>query len=206
MHLTTRLSRTAVGAALLVLATVAGALLLISRATAHPRSSPAALSSELSTFDPRTVIPTANQLPNGTMLSSFSYISTEQASHRNGIPIGLLRRAGREIGYDRDFQVPRYGDVEIEAVRFRTHGGMIRAYSYFLTMVPSANVPPPITLQGVGERGTLVLIEGGAFVEFMRGRYYVVITTVPATPRAVVFIEGLARSLDRRIRTFAARA
>jgi hypothetical protein len=164
------------------------------------------LSSELSTVDPRAFVPTVKELPRGTTLSSFAYISTEQASQRNSIPLTLLRRTGREIGYDRDFQVPRYGDIEVEAVRFRTHDGMTRAYSYFLTMVPKANVPPPMVLSGVGERGTLVLIEGGAFVEFMRGRYYVVITTVPATPRTVVFIEGLARTMDRWIRTFSASA
>ena len=37
------------------------------------------------------------------------------------------------------------------------------------------------------------------FVEFMRGRYYVVVTTVPVTQGALGYIHTLARRLDSRI-------
>jgi hypothetical protein len=161
---------------------------------------------DLTTIDPQDLVPTLGDFPPGTTLSTFMYVSTAQASRRNGIPLSVLHRTGREIGYDRDFQVPGYGDIEVETVRFRTHSGMARAYSYFMTMVPHTTVPAPATVRGVGERSAIALIEGGGFVEFMRGRYYVVISAVPATTRAVALIESLAHLVDRRIRTYSASA
>lgn len=163
----------------------------------------ARLTSELATIDPSVLVPAARDLPRGTRLQSGTYVSTGQAARSNGTSLQVLQRTGREIGFERDFLVPKYGDIDVEIVRFRTHEGMKQAYSYFLTLPAARGLPNPVRTEGVGERAALVMAEGGAFLEFMRGRYYVVVTTVPAARGTLDFVARLSRALDERIRTYA---
>jgi hypothetical protein len=125
-------------------------------------------------------------------------VSNEQAARRNNTSLAVLRNTGREIGFERDFLVPRYADIEVDVVRFRSHDGMGKAYAYFLGL-PDAQGLHATVFRGLGERAALVTTPEAGFVEFMRGRYYAVITTVPLTQSTLNTIGGLARRLDRRI-------
>ena len=161
--------------------------------------------SEISTIDPAALVPQLAELPQGSSVQSNTYVTTTQASHNNHTSLALLRSDGREIGFDRDFRVPTYGDIEIEVVRFRSHSGMRRAYDYFLTL-PATRGLTAVPFAGIGEHAALVSTPQAAFVEFMRGRYYAVITTIPATQEALRYIHSLARRLDTRILTYGASA
>jgi hypothetical protein len=134
----------------------------------------------------------------GSSVQSNSYVTNAQASQRNQTSLTFLRSSGREIGFDRDFNVPRYGDIDIEVVRFKSHAGMGKAYDYFLSL-PGARGLNAVPFTGLGEHAALVTNSQAGFVEFMRGRYYAVITAVPATQNSLRYIHALARRLDTRI-------
>ena len=155
--------------------------------------------------DPEIFVPRAQDLPIGTQMSSHNSVLTESAVKNNGTPLGLLRRTGREIGYDGDFLVPAYGDIEVEVVRYRTHRGLSQAYDYFLKM-PAERGLRAVPVNRLGEQAVLVVGNGGVFIEFLRDRYYVVVTAVPATGPSLKFISQLSQSVDRPIRDFDASA
>jgi hypothetical protein len=110
-----------------------------------------------------------------------------------------MRSTGREIGFDSDFLVPAYGDVEVEVVRYRTLQGLRRAYSYFLQL-PARHDLRAVPLRSLGEQAALVVGIGAAYIEFRRDRYYVVVTVVPPTGSSLSFITQVSKSVDRRIR------
>lgn len=154
-----------------------------------------------SAVDPRLLVPQIADLPQGTALSSYSYVTTQQAAQRNDTPLSLLRQFGREIGYTRDFQVPHYGDIEVDVVRYRTRDGLARAYAYFLAL-PARLGTRPIHFRGLGQDAALVVTPSGGFVEFVRGRYYAVVTAVPITGDSLKLIGQLSKQVDRRILTY----
>ena len=185
---------------------VAVALIVLPGLSSHSSAPPKdTVRPEISTIDPAALVPQLADLPHGSSVQSNSYVTTNQASQNNHTSLTRLRTDGREIGFDRDFRVPRYGDIEIEVVRFRSHAGMGRAYDYFLTL-PAARGLTAVPFNGLGEHAALVSTSQAAFVEFMRGRYYAVITTVPATQGALQYIHTLAHRLDRRILSYGASA
>lgn len=161
-------------------------------------ASPGIARPEVLTIDPAQLVPQLTELPAGSSVQSNTYISTAQSSRQNQISLKLLQSVGREIGFDRDFTVPQYGDIDIEVVRFKSHAGMGRAYTYFLGL-PSAHGMTSVPVSGLGERAALVTNPQAGFVEFMRGRYYAVITTIPATHSTLAYIHRLASRLDDRI-------
>jgi hypothetical protein len=170
---------------------------------AHSRhQAPRAITSEISTIDPRSLAPNLTDLPFGTRFQFDRYVTTPDAARRNGTSLFVLQSTGREIGFDRDFFVPGYGDIEIDIVRFRTHQGVSRAYSYFLTLPAAHGLADPIRTLGMGERAAIEITSDAAFLEFMRGRYYVVITSVPGGRANLDLIGKLSRAVDERIRTF----
>ncbi len=153
---------------------------------------------EISTIDPQALVPALADLPSGSSVQSATYITNAQASQRNQTSLNFLRGAGREVGFDRDFLIPRYGDIEVEVVRFKSHAGMGKAYDYFLRLPHSLGLTAR-PFGGIGEHAALVTSPQAGFVEFMRGRYYVVVTTVPATQNTLGYIHTLARHVDSRI-------
>ena len=153
---------------------------------------------EVSTIDPRVLVPALGDLPSGSSVQSATYITNAQASQRNQTSLSFLQGAGREVGFDRDFLIPRYGDIEVEVVRFKSHAGMGKAYDYFLSLPESLGLTAR-PFGGLGEHAALVTSPLAGFVEFMRGRYYVVVTTVPATQNTLGYIHTLARRVDSRI-------
>jgi hypothetical protein len=180
---------------------LAGLVLIVASAVRH---SDAPTHGELAA-DPMQFVPTVHDLPNGTRLYSHRYISTESAAKNNGTPLALLRRVGREIGYDRDFVVPAYGDIEIEVVRYKTHQGLSEAYDYFLKL-PQRQGLRAVPMSRLGEKAALVVGNSVVFIEFRRERYYVVVTAVPATGASVNFITQVSKNVDRRIREYRASA
>jgi hypothetical protein len=192
--------RSALGiAAAVILAVIAVTLIVVPNLPSHDRSSGSnPVRSEISTIDPAALVPRLADLPLGSSVQSNAYITTAQASQRNQTSLNFLRGAGREIGFDRDFRVPRYGDIDVEVVRFKSHAGMSRAYDYFLRL-PGAQGLNAVPFSGVGEHAALVTSSQAGFVEFMRGRYYAVITTVPTTQSTLRYVHALARRLDTRI-------
>jgi len=189
------------GALLLLLAAAITSIVLPSLRSASSPGTPHRADAEFSAIDPRLLVPQAADLPRGTSVSSFAYVSSAQAARRNDTPLPVLQQFGREIGYTRDFQVPRYGDIEVDVVRYRTIGGLARAYAYFLGL-PARVGSHPVSLRGLGDRASLVLAGVAGFVEFRRGRYYIVITAVPITAATLTFIGRLSKQVDRNIRTY----
>lgn len=186
-------------AALVIMALAAVAFIVIPNLPHQNRSGALRLvRPETSTIDPQALVPAVADLPSGSLLQSGSYITNVQASQRNQTSLSFLRGAGREVGFDRDFLIPRYGDIEVEVVRFKSHAGMGKAYDYFLGL-PHLLGLTARPFRGLGEHAALVTSPQAGFVEFMRGRYYVVVTTVPATQSALGYIHTLARRVDSRI-------
>jgi hypothetical protein len=182
-----------------ILVVVAIGLIVLPNRSGGGGSSPSKLvRSEISTIDPAALVPQLAELPVGSSVQSNSYVTNAQASQRNQTSLTFLRSSGREIGFDRDFNVPRYGDIDIEVVRFKSHAGMGKAYDYFLSL-PGARGLNAVTFAGLGEHAALVTNSQAGFVEFMRGRYYAVITAVPATQNSLRYIHAMARRLDTRI-------
>jgi hypothetical protein len=200
-HLPSTLRLSVLGCVLLAL--MAGAFIVVPNFGAHSRSETTrGITSEVSTIDPRSLAPGLKDLPVGTRLQLDRYVSTPDAARRNGTSLLFLESTGREIGFDRDFLVPEHGDVEVDIVRFRTHQGMVRAYSYFLTLPAAHGLADPIRTVGMGERAGVVITTDAAFLEFMRGRYYVVVTSVPGGRANLDLIGKLSKAVDRRILTF----
>lgn len=186
-----------------IIALVAVAFIVVPNFGARSASqAPRAITSEVSTIDPRALAPAVKDLPAGTHLQSDRYVSTPDAARRNGTSLLFLQSAGREIGFNRDFLVPGHGDVEVDIVRFRTHQGMVRAYSYFLTLPAAHGLADPIRAVGMGERAGVVITADAAFLEFMRGRYYVVVTSVPGGRANLDLIGKLSKAVDKRILTY----
>jgi hypothetical protein len=182
-----------------ILAVVAVALIVWPGRSNHtPSPSTRAFIPEISTIDPAALVPQLADLPAGSSVQSHAYVTTGQASQRNQTSLHILRSTGREIGFERDFQVPGLGEIDVEVVRFRSHVGMRQAYAYFLRL-PSAQGLDAVPFSGLGERAALVASSQAGFVEFMRGRYYAVITTVPATKTSLRYIRKVAHGLDIRI-------
>lgn len=182
-----------------VLVAVAVGLIVLPNLSGHSASAPPKpITSEISTIDPAALVPQLAELPAGSSVQSNSYVTNAQASQRNQTSLTFLRSSGREIGFDRDFIVPRYGDIDIEVVRFKSHAGMGKAYNYFLSL-PGARGLNAVPVTGLGEHAALVTNSQAGFVEFMRGRYYAVITAVPATQNSIRYIHALARRVDTRI-------
>lgn len=167
-----------------------------------PSQTPREITSDISTIDPRALAPAVKEFPAGTRLQSDRYVSTPDAARRNGTSLLFLQSAGREIGFDRDFVVPGHGDIEVDIVRFRTREGMVRAYSYFLTLPAAHGLADPVRTVGMGERAAMVITADAAFLEFMRGRYYVVVTSVPGGRANLDLIGKLSEAVDKRILTF----
>jgi hypothetical protein len=189
--------------ACVLLALAAVAFIVVPNFGLHSRNpAPREITSELSTFDPRALAPAVKELPVGTRLQFDRYVSTPDAARRNGTSLLFLESAGREIGFDRDFLVPGHGDIEVDIVRFRTHHGMVRAYSYFLTLPAAHGLADPIRAVGMGERAGVVITPDAAFLEFMRGRYYVVVTSVPGGRANLDLIGKLSKAVDKRILTY----
>jgi hypothetical protein len=205
MNLRRRASLRTVAAACGIVAAVL-MVALPSFLAAHPSRPVLPLAADLTAIDPQSLVPAVADLPVGTLEESHAYVTTTQAARINGTSLALLQQTGREIGFDRDFKVPRFGDVEVEVVRFRTHAGMSRAYSYFLTLASAQGLPNPSRLDGIGERGAVVVTPEAAFIEFMRGRYYTVVTTVPGGRENVDLIGRVSHKVDQRILRYGARA
>lgn len=183
---------------------LAAAVVMIVLPSLSPKASSRSarqVDAEFSAIDPRAFAPQPIDLPNGTQLNSSSYISTLEAAKRNGTSLAVLQGTGREIGFSRDFQVPRYGDIEVEVVRFRTSSGLARAYKYFLTL-PSRQNLRAVPFEGIGERAAMVVSPEAAFVEFVRGRYYVVVTSVPMSGTNLNLIGHISKQVDDRIRSY----
>ncbi|HEX6506936.1 MAG TPA: hypothetical protein VF221_04820 [Chloroflexota bacterium] len=193
------ISVTGAAAAFLVLAAV-GLIILpnLFRAAGSKAGSSKPVHSEISTIDPAALMPKLTDLPQGASIQSNTYVTTAQAAKRNNTSLALLKQTGREIGYDRDFLVPQNGDIDVEVVRFKSHAGMGRAYRYFLGL-PNGQGLRETVFRGLGERAALVIGAQAGFVEFMRGRYYAVVTTVPLTRTTLNTIGAIARQLDSRI-------
>jgi hypothetical protein len=182
-----------------ILAVVALVLIAWPGRSGHtPSSSSRVFKPEVSTIDPAALVPQLADLPAGSSVQSDAYVTTGQASKRNQTSLAILRSTGREIGFERDFQIPSLGEIDIEVVRFKSHVGMGQAYAYFLRL-PSAQGLDAVPFRGLGERAALVASSQAGFVEFMRGRYYAVITTVPATKTSLRYIHKVAQELDFRI-------
>ena len=182
-----------------ILAVVALVLIVWPGLSSHTLSpSSRTFKPEISTIDPAALVPQLADLPAGSSMQSDAYVSTGQASQRNQTSLHILRSTGREIGFERDFQIPGLGEIDIEVVRFKSHVGMGQAYAYFLRL-PGAQGLDAVPLRGLGERAALVASSQAGFVEFMRGRYYAVVTTVPATKTSLRYIRKVAQELDIRI-------
>ena len=187
--------------AVLLLLLAAVAMIVLPSLRARSSVARSNLDAAATAVDPRLLVPQVADLPQGTALNSYSYVTTSQAATRNDTPLPLLRQFGREIGYTRDFQVPRYGDIEVDVVRYRTSDGLARAYAYFLCL-PARVGTRPIRFRGLGQDAALVVTPSAGFVEFVRGRYYAVITAVPITGDSLRFIGQLSKQVDQRIRSY----
>jgi hypothetical protein len=187
--------------ALLTVVLVAISLIVVPSLGLHARHTPQGTEVDLRTIDPQSLVPTITDLPRGTRLQTQAYVSTVQAAQRNGTSLALLRHTGREVGFTRDFLVPQHGDIEVEVVRFHTHPGLMKGYAYFLTLPASRGLPDPVRAEGIGERAAVVATSTAAFVEFMRGRYYVVVTAIPGGPANLTFIGRLAHAVDQHVQT-----
>lgn len=185
------------------LAAMAAIVLIVwpSRPGQGAAAPPGIIAPDVTKIDPKDLMPQLAELPAGTTIQSDSYITTVQSSQRNHVSLAVLQRTGREIGFDRDFSIPQYGIIQVEVVRFKTHAGMSAAYKYFLTL-PASQGLTGSPFPGVGERAQLVNAQVAAFVEFIRGRYYAVITTIPASKAALLYLNALAHRLDSRIQHY----
>jgi hypothetical protein len=86
-------------------------------------------------------------------------------------------------------------------VRYKTQVGLTHAYSYFLKM-PAQQGLRAVPMNRLGEKATLVVGNGGGFIEFRRGRFYVVVTAVPMTGSSLHFISQISQRVDRQIRDY----
>lgn len=185
--------------AVVLLSLVAVALIVLPNWAHHTQPSASRpFRPEISTIDPAALMPPLTDLPSGSSIQSNAYVTTAQASQRNQTSLTFLRGAGREIGFERDFHVPPFGDIDVEVVRFKSHAGMGKAYDYFLRL-PGTQGLSAVPFGGVGEHAALVTNSQAGFVEFMRGRYYAVITTIPVNKNTLQYIHQLARRMDIRI-------
>jgi hypothetical protein len=126
------------------------------------------------------------------------YISTHQAASTNGTNEQFLLNTGREIGYERDYNVPGLGEFDIEVVRFRSPVGLSRAYNYFMTLPATQNlVARPY--RAVGEKAAVVVTSQVAFIELKRGRYYAVLTALPVSTKSLDYLSTLSKLVDGRI-------
>lgn len=151
-----------------------------------------------STVDPAALVMPLAQLPARSVRLRERYISTRQASRNNGTSETILRQTGRQIGFERDYRIPRLGEFDIEVVRFRTSRGLNRAYDYFLTLPATRNLRS-MPFRGAGERADMVVTPVVAFVELKRGRFYVVMTAQRVSAASLNYLSALARRQDRRI-------
>src|SRR5579872_333958 len=91
-------------AAAVVVAVVAVALIVVPNLS-HGNGSAdfKSVRPEVSTIDPRVLVPALTDLPSGSSVQSATYISNAQASQRNQTSLSFLKGTGREVGFDRDF-------------------------------------------------------------------------------------------------------
>jgi hypothetical protein len=182
---------------------VVAALLIVLPALRGSGDRAAVLRPELTALDPASLVPHLGDMPPGSERLAAHYINNRQAAKANNTDLAYLHKTGRQLGYERDFKVPKLGEYDVEVVRFSSKSGLAQAYTYFLSLASNQHLTPA-HVPGLGENAVEVLFVGGAFIEMKRGRYYSVISAFGSSPHSLAYLKTLAHRTDERIRTYRA--